>query len=287
MIKSRFFLCFLVITLVSWKVYAETIEYKYYFTPHSIKDIQLMWNIETTDDIEFEDYTYTIDTKFKWETIIPKYTVFEQKLIDMFWYEKLNKLFSSHIIKIWWTDNRVVNNIVSKWEVFEKMKIENKQELNTNLLHKRVIRIQSDKDKKIIFKLYPVNPHYYSHSFNHTDMYYLENWTPDKNTILTIYDTTQEYYNLSWKVIKNLGAIDDIKNTINNNWPDLFVNDDIKIEKKYELFNFKRKWYNQKDWISKSYLPYYKISFNVSEWTNDLYLNYETYQFPNEPLQIK
>ncbi len=198
------------IFLMMWIVVAKNVEYKYYFTPHSIKNIQLMWNIETTHDIEFEDYTYTIDTKLQWDTIIPKYTVFEQKLIDRIWYEKLNKLFSSHIIKIWWTDNRSIQQILSKWESPKKMKIEDKQELTTNLWHKRVIRITSDSDKKIMFKLYPITPDYYSHDFNHTDLHYVENWAPDKNTILTIYDTTQEYYNLWGKVIKNITAVDNV-----------------------------------------------------------------------------
>lgn len=291
MIKRRVIISIFLILLQVWIVSARTVEYEYYMTNYEFKNYQQFWKIETNDDVSFEDVNYLLHANFNWSTIIPKYTNLEEKIIDRFWFKGINKLVNVGYIKIWWINFRFINPIEKQtwpWTQFKEIILEDKEVLNTNLKHERIIRINSEKDQNIKLKLYSVSPDTYSVIFSRDDLVYPWNyWIPDENTIITLYDTTQEYYNLSWYSKSNMTSLENWHSISDDEWLKIRKNNELNIQKKYELINFKRKTQYQKDWISKSYIPYYEISFDVSKWENDLHLTYESYQFPNQPLQIK
>lgn len=291
MIKKIFSISILLFVSI-WLVSARTVEYDFYMTDYVFKDYQQFWKIETNNDnISIKDVNYILDTNFDWDTIIPKYTSLEKKIIDRFWFEDINKIVNSSYIKIWWSKYRFQKPLVN-WTFpkhrFNNIKLEEKEVLNTNLKHNRVIRINSEKDQSIKLRLYSVSPDTYNVEVWVSELTYPWNHlVPDRNTVITLYDTTQEFYNVSWHIVNNMVPLWDWNKVSDEYLLKRNNITDLKIEKKYKLIEFKRKNQYNEDWISKSYIPYYEISFDVSKWANDLYLNYESYQFPNEPLQIK
>lgn len=284
--KRRIFIgIFLLIVTVFW-VSARDVEYDYYFDFDDYKDIQQMWVIKTDNDISITDRTYVIDTNFEWTTIIPKYTSLEQKLIDKFWFEKLDYYISKHYLEVWNSNYRFIpegkENVSPKVEYFPIIE-EEKKELLTNAKHKRVLRITSNKDQTVKLRLYSVSPDYFTWWIDAESLmgWYYDNLLTDPR-LLTIFDTTQEYYNLKW-YISNILSV----NNINKYDNEPYSNSKIEVEKKYELINFKRILPNWKSRDTKSYIPYYELEFDVKKWMNNLDLTYEGYIFKNFPIQIK
>ncbi len=286
MIKKIFTL--FIISILSFSVVsARTVEYDFYDNTFLIKDILQWWVILTDNDIDFKEFGYVINTNFNWDTIIPKYTSLEKKIIDRFWYEDINELIKNRYIFIWWSKYRF--SVSNKPYLYWPIKVEDKKELNTNMEHRKLIKINSPINQNVTLKLYSVSPEYFTWEFSKESAYMVfdSNIINDDKKILTFYDTTQEFYNVSWRIESNKFPLWDLNKVSEEYKLKEHENADLKIEKKYELIKFKRKIPNWEYWISKSYIPYHEISFDVSKWANDLYLNYESYQFPNEPLQIK
>lgn len=277
--KGRILIWVLLLMPQVFWVYARTVDYSY--NVKYIKDIQQMWIIQTDNDILLEDEDYTLTLNFDWETIIPKYTDLEQKIIDKIWFERFDELIYQSYINMWTTNYRFVtpgDEWLAAHIKFFPIKIEDKTELKTNSRQSRYIKITSDKDQKVKIRFYSVSPDRYSWWLNSREDMSDPSYdaSVDYKTIITLYDTTQEFYNLKWYI---------------SNKKELRAK--ITSSKKYELINFKTVVYqktpedNPQEIISPSYIPYYELEFDVTEGINTLDLSYESYLFPNQPIQIK
>lgn len=287
---------FVLLLFVFVWVSAKVVEYKYTGISNDQKRIQLVWTLVPDKDIKMTEYNHEISflvnkSNEHSEYEIPKYTPLEQKLIDSLGYEKLNKLIWN-IIDIEWYKYRFRKFHDVPWGGENKeMKLENKDILYANMNHDRSIVIESDKSQKIIFKLYPIPSEYHAVEYardslsNQGYKYGL----PDKNTLITLYDTTSEYHNVNWSIINNPLTLSETYEKVENNEIQ-FSNlspEKLKIEKKYEVFTFKREFPIWINWESKVVLPYYEFKVNVLKWRNVLNINYSTYQFEWERIQIR
>lgn len=291
--KRRFIWCALLWIILLSHVSAETIvEYKYTGMDNDQKRIQLVWTLVPDKDVKMTEYNHEITLR---DTLIeiPKYTPFEQKLINAFGYEKLNKLVWN-VINIEWYKYRFrkFHDVPWVWETKEQ-KLENKDILYANMNHYRTIIIESDTDQEVTFKLYPIPSEYHAveygrDSLNNEGYKY---GLPDSNTLITLYDTTSEYHNIRWWIRNNPITMSELYEEIEKE-DDFTVeynlgSKGLEIEKKYELFTFKRKFAIWLDWESKVLLPYYEFTVDVKKWKNDLSLSYYTYQFEWEKIQIR
>ncbi len=295
MIK-KIFAIFLISILSFSVVSARTVEYHYFSPSSDQKRIQFVWTLVPNKEIQMTEYnhevSFPINDKNRYE--IPKYTPLEKKLIDKFGSEKLNRLLSDNTINIEWNKYRFIDKnhqvVPSRARFFDDVKVEKKEVLYTNMKHSRSVLIESDIDQEVIFKLYPIPSEYHSVEYSRELLSYPYYDMPDKNNLLTLYDTTSEYHNLLWTINNNPLSLSDAYKKLDS-WADLSeLNSSISslnIEKKYELIQFKRKFPIWVDWVSRSFLPYYEFKVNLSKWKNFLGLGYSTYQFPNEKIQIR
>lgn len=281
--------------IMQWDIlWAKQVEYERYAGFYDLKDLQLVWSLEANKAVSIKDYTHTIGYSqeyIEWKifSFIPKYTEFEKIIIDKIGFDRFNNLVNKKIIKLQWSKNRFIipkNDRNSFQEIkypYYPIDIKSKKILKTNMFHTRIIRIESETDQVVKFDLYPISPEYYSAWYDFEAEYSDEGTIiPDEGTIITLYDTTQEYYDVKWYIKNNVTLVWS-KNDTNKSTK---VNS-LTINKKYVLFSFTRKKADWKKWTSKSLLPNYEFSTQVSKWVNYIHLNYNTYQFPNEPLQIK
>ena len=273
---------------------AKVVEYNYTGIDNDQKRIQLVGSLISDKDVKMTEYNHEISfpvnkNNQRNEYEIPKYTPLEQKLIDSLWYEKLNKLIWNGVIHIEGNVYRFLEHYYSPWGGYKKvLKLENKDVLYTNMNHRRTVIIESDKNQEVTFKLYPIPSQYHAAVYWKDDLSYPDYVMPDKNTLLTLYDTTSEYHNISWSISNNPLTLSQTYEKINS-WVDLSeINpSSFDIEKKYELFTFKRKFPININWESKAILPYYEFTVDVKKWNNRLYLYYSTYQFDWENIQIR
>ena len=97
--------------------------------------------------------------------------------------------------------------------------------------------------------------------------YWYSQGLPDSNTLVTLYDTTSEYYRISWALVNNPLSLSDSYEEYEKNseafWELNSKIQKLEIEKKYELFTFKRKFPIWVDWESKAILPYYEFTVDV------------------------
>jgi hypothetical protein len=64
------------------------------------------------------------------------------------------------------------------------------------MIHSRSVLIESDIDQEVLFKLYPIPSEYHSAQYSRELLSFPHYSIPDKNSLLTLYDTTSEYYNV-------------------------------------------------------------------------------------------
>ena len=271
------------LSIFIWNVSARTVEYEYIGSFNDRKDMQTMGELQSDKDLRLTEWKYTIyDTVSSWIEI-PKYTPFEQKLIEILGYEKLNNFINKDIIHLEWSEYRFISEKERKKlqpDFQYPIQIEDKEVLETNIYHNRAIRIESEKNQEVTFQLFPVPPAYYTWDYARELESYPEDWAPDKSRFITVYDTRKEYYNIAGSISNNLIAYGEERKQP-------YVSKNLQIEKKYEIFTFKRKLSNGDVWESKSVIPYYEFKAKVTKWVNVLNLYYRTHKFEWEPLEIR
>jgi hypothetical protein len=134
---------------------------------------------------------FTTNDRIRYE--IPKYTPLEKKLIDRFGSEKLNRFLSEGIYRFIDKNHQVAPDYARS---FDDVKVEKKEVLYTNMIHSRSVLIESDIDQEVLFKLYPIPSEYHSAQYSRELLSFPHYSIPDKNSLLTLYDTTSEYYNV-------------------------------------------------------------------------------------------
>lgn len=262
--KKCLYIVFVFWLLLFNNVYWYTVNYSYYPTVSDFKSIQNLWTIKNDSGLDLREHSYSlkvISGKGTQSNKIPKYTKIEKSLIDKFGIDKIQKIISKYLIKIW-------NN--------EYWLIDRNKNLYANIINYRDIRINVDVDTYSTLKLYPISPNFYSSPYlNEVEFDKNMNYYP---TLLTLYSPIDEYYNVHWVLISNMQTADDYYKTILNwEYSKLEQSEEIKIEQKYEVIKFKRKYFNWSLWTSKVILPYYEMKLDLKKWENRLLLSYWTY----------
>ena len=204
--KRRILIGVIVWIILVSSVFAETVvDYTYTGLSMDQKRIQLVGTLVPDKDIKMIEYNHEISFPKNWQNsyAISKYTPLEQKLIDSFGYEKWNKLIVKNIINIEGAIYRFREYFDVPSSTSQNWKLEDKEILYTNMNHKRSVKIISDKAQEVTFKLYPIPSEYSSVEYGREILSYPNNDLPDKETRITLYDTTSEYHNVWWSVVEN------------------------------------------------------------------------------------
>ena len=221
-----------------------------------IKDVELISSTIyfKTDDLELNEYQKNLAVQNNWVKI-PKKSQIIQKIFEIIWVKKINKLLDENIIQIYGSIQKCTNNSICTFE--------NYQDLYTNTIHKKQYKIISQKDTTIKLKLYPISKKYYEYD----SLDQIESRNIPK---ISFFDSSLEYYKISWTTeIKN--------NTIIHNKDFIKKYDSINLNRAVEFPNFETKKADVKNIQSKMIIPYYTGNIELKKWVNFVHIEYQTY----------